>query len=93
MLARLLKGFLVSLTTKEQRRFANSTHLAMRFRTLWAAALLDKDLKQCTDHEVGELMVIVQKRFGLLESEFAVCHHARRRLLHTSQAGEGWILG
>jgi hypothetical protein len=65
----------------EQRGLAGSTNLSQRFRTLWIAALLDKRLKQCTDHEVGELMVIVQGRFGLFEPEFGICHHARRRLL------------
>jgi hypothetical protein len=66
---------------ERQRRLASSTNLSQRFRTLWIAALLDKRLKQCADHEVGELMVIVQGRFGLFEPELAICHHARRRLL------------
>jgi cytochrome c oxidase assembly factor CtaG len=41
----------------------------------------DKRLNECTDHEVGELMEIVQDRFAIFEAEFAVCHHARRRLM------------
>jgi hypothetical protein len=53
----------------------------VRFRILWFAALLDKRLKQCTDPEVGELMMNVQDRFHLFDSEFAICHHARRRLM------------
>jgi hypothetical protein len=67
-----------------QRELANSPYLAMRFRTLWVAALLDKRLKQCTDHEVGELMVIVQGRFHVFESEFGICEHARKRLVRST---------
>jgi hypothetical protein len=66
---------------REQRRLANSPHLAMRFRTLWVAAQLDRQLTQCTDRELGELMVIVQERFHIFEPEFALCHHARKMLL------------
>jgi hypothetical protein len=66
---------------QEQRMLVTSTNVWERFGVLWIAALLDKRLKQCTDHEVGELMVIVQGRFGLFEPEFAVCYHARQRLL------------
>jgi hypothetical protein len=71
-----------------QRRLERSTNLSTRFRTLWIAALLDKTLKQCTDHEIGQLMLIVQDRFGLFEPEFALCYHAGRRLLRST--GKGW---
>jgi hypothetical protein len=66
---------------ERQRRFANSTNFAMRFRTLWIAATLDEHLAQCTDLEIGDLTLIVQERFGIFEPEFALCHHARKRLL------------
>ena len=66
---------------QRQRDLAHSTRSHTRLRILWVAALLDKHLKQCTDHEVGELMVTVQGRFGLFEPEFAICHHARHRLM------------
>jgi hypothetical protein len=66
---------------QEQRRLATSPYISERFRTLWTAAMVDKRLKQCTDREVGDLMRFVQERFGLFEAEFAICHHARRRLL------------
>ena len=65
---------------QEQRRLANSTQLAMRFRTLWVAATLDRHFAHCTDFEIGDLMLIVQERFHIFEPEFAICHHARRRL-------------
>jgi hypothetical protein len=64
----------------EQRKLAESADPLERFRVLWVAATLDEHLAQCTDHEVGELMRFVQERFGLFEPEFALCHHARRRL-------------
>ncbi len=42
--------------------------------------MLDKHLSQCTDREIGQLMVVVKGRFHIFEPEFAICHHARRRL-------------
>lgn len=64
----------------QQRSQANSTDFSVRFRTLWTAALLDKHLKRCTDHEIGKLLVIVQDRFHIFQPEFAIIHHAKRRL-------------
>jgi hypothetical protein len=65
----------------EQRRLINSPHLAERFGVLWIAATLDKRLRQCTDREIGELLAIARDRFHIFEPEFAICHHAKRRLL------------
>ena len=65
----------------EQRRLANSPHLAERFRILWTVAALDKRLRQCTDREIGTLLTIARDRFHIFEPEFALCHHAKRRLL------------
>jgi hypothetical protein len=65
----------------EQRRLATSPHFAERFRILWTAATLDKRLRQCTDREIGELLAIAQSQFHIFEPEFALCHHAKRRLL------------
>ena len=64
----------------KQQHLANSTDFSVRFRTLWTVALLDKHLKRCTDHEIGKLLVIVQDRFHIFEPEFAIIHHAKRRL-------------
>jgi hypothetical protein len=66
---------------REQHRLANSIRISERFRILWVAAMLDEGLARCTDREIGELILIVQDRFHLFEPEFALCHHARRRLL------------
>jgi hypothetical protein len=52
-----------------------------RFGVLWIAATLEEHLIQSTDREIGQLMLIVQDRFAIFEPEFALCHHARRRLL------------
>jgi len=38
-------------------------------------------LARCADHEIGELLTLVQERFHIFEPEFAICHHAIRRLL------------
>ena len=65
----------------EQRRLINSPHLAERFRTFWTVATLDKRLRRCTDREIGTLLTIAQDRFHIFEPEFAICYHARRRLL------------
>ena len=70
----------ISALIHDQRRLAASPNLAVRFRTLWTAALLDNRLKQCTDHEVGKLLILVQQRFHIFEPEFAICEHARRGL-------------
>ena len=65
----------------KQRHLANSTDFSVRFRTLWTAAQLDKHLRQCTDHEIGKLLVIVQDRFHIFQPEFAIVYHAQRILL------------
>jgi len=65
----------------EHRRLATSPHPAERFRILWIAAALDKRLRQCTDHEIGELLAVARDRFHIFEPEFALCYHAKRRLL------------
>jgi hypothetical protein len=71
----------ISALIHEQRRLATSPHLAERFRILWIAATLDKRLRECTDHEIAQLMVVVQDRFHIFGPEFALCYHAKRRLL------------
>ena len=65
----------------KQRNLANSLDFSVRFRTLWTAALLNKHLNQCTDREIGKLLVIVQDQFHILEPEIAILYHAQRRLL------------
>jgi hypothetical protein len=65
----------------EQRRLAKSPHLEERFGVLRTAAELEKRLRQCTDREIGSLLTIAQDRFHIFEPEFAVCYHAKRRLL------------
>ena len=68
---------------EKQRRLVNSDNPAERLRILWIAAMLDRRLAHCTDRQLGELMILVQERFGIFEPEMAVCHHARRRLLRS----------
>ena len=66
---------------RRQRRLMHSSDSVERFHTLWIAALLDEHLTQCTDRQIGDLMVIVQDRFHIFEPEFGICYHARKRLL------------
>jgi hypothetical protein len=66
---------------ERQRRLVDSTDPARRFQTLWIASLLDNRLRQCTDRGIGELLAIAQIRFNIFEPEFALCYHAKRRLL------------
>jgi hypothetical protein len=73
----------------ELHRLANSPDPLERFRTLWIAVLLHERLVHCTDREIGDLMVIVKKRFGIFEPEFAICHHAIERLLGSKRASLG----
>jgi hypothetical protein len=65
---------------REQRTLANSIKISERFRTLWVASQLDRQLGHCTNHEIGELLSFAQNRFHIFEPEFAICHHAQRRL-------------
>ena len=65
----------------EQRTFLTSTNPVQRFGVLWTAADLDKRLRQCTDREIGTLLTIVGDQFHIFEPEFALCYHAKRRLM------------
>jgi len=38
-------------------------------------------LESCTDYEVANLLSLVQGGLGLFSPDFAVCEHAKRRLL------------
>ncbi len=66
---------------EKQQKLLSSTNPWQGFGTLWTAALLDEYLAKCTDGEIGDLMLIVQDRFHLFEPEFAICHHAGRKLM------------
>ncbi len=63
-----------------QRKLAVSHDLLERLRTLWVGALLGERLERCTDHEIGDLLSLVQDGLGIFSAEFAVCEYARRRL-------------
>lgn len=63
-----------------QRRLAGSPNLIERLSTLWAGALLGERLARCSDHEIGDLLSLVQDGLGLFSPDFAVCEHAKRRL-------------
>jgi len=71
----------VRILIERQRRLMRSSDPVERFHTLWIAALLDEYLTQCTDRQIGELLILVQEQFHICEPEFAICHHAKRRLL------------
>jgi hypothetical protein len=66
---------------------AGSPHLAERFRALWIAALLDKRLNRCSDHEIGALLSFAQDRFHIFDPEFAICDYAQRTLLRSPGIG------
>ena len=63
-----------------QRRLARSLDLFERLRTLWIAAQLAERLERCSDHEIGDLLLLVQDGLGIFSPEFAVCEQAKRRL-------------
>ena len=65
----------------QQRMLLASPNPLKRFGVLWIAATLDNRLRECTDREIGELLILVQNRFHIVEPEFAVCYHAKRRLM------------
>ncbi len=65
---------------EHHRKLAGSHDLLERLKVLWVAAQLRGRLEWCSDHEVGDLLSMVQDGFGIFSAEFAVCEHARRRL-------------
>ena len=69
---------------ERQRQFASSADPVERFRTIWLTALLDQRLSECPDRQIGRLMDLVQERLGILEPEFSISEHAKRRLLRSS---------
>jgi hypothetical protein len=66
------------------RKVAGSHDLLERLKVLWVAAQLGARLKWCSNAEIGDLLSLVQDVFGLFSPEYAVCEHARRRLLKSS---------
>ena len=71
----------ICVLIERQRTLLASPNPLKRFGVLWIAVTLDKCLRQCANHEIGQLLSVVQDRFHILEPEFALCHHAKRRLL------------
>jgi hypothetical protein len=63
-----------------QQKLAESRDLVERLSILWIAALLGERLEQCSDHEIAELLPLVQHGLGIFSAEFAVCEFAKRRL-------------
>ena len=63
-----------------QQKLAKSDDLVERLSILWIAVLLGERLEQCSDHEIGELLSLVQNGLGIFSAEFAVCEYAKRRL-------------
>jgi hypothetical protein len=77
---RIVRAFI-----EKQCKVVRSLNPTVRFGVLWIAASLDKRLRRCTDLEIGDLLVLVQERFDIFEPEFAICYHARQRLLRAAE--------
>jgi hypothetical protein len=69
---------------ERMRKLAGSHDLLERLKVLWVAAELGARLERCTDAEIADLLSMVQERLGLFGPDFAVCEHAKRRLLESS---------
>ena len=69
---------------ERMRKLAGSRDLVERLETLWVGVQLGEYLETCADHEIAELMSAMQESLGLFSAEFAVCEHAKRRLLRNS---------
>jgi hypothetical protein len=65
---------------EHQKKLAGSHDLLERLKVLWVAAQLRERLEWCSDHEIGDLLSLVQDVFGLFSAEYSVCEHAKRRL-------------
>ena len=70
---------------QKQRKLADSPDPLERAGTLWVTVELDRRLSRCTDLEIANIMTVAQERLPLFEAEFAVCEHARRRLMRSEQ--------
>lgn len=66
------------------RKLTRSHELEERLQTLWIGALLGERLTRCSDHEVGDLLSMVQDGLGIFSPDFTVCEFAKRRLLRSS---------
>lgn len=69
---------------ERQKKLVGSHDLLVRLKTLWIGALLGERLTGCSDHEVGDLLSLVQDGLGIFSPDFAVCEHAKQRLLRSS---------
>ena len=74
------------------RKLAGSHDLLERLKVLWVAAQLRERLARCSDHEVGNLLSLVQDSLGIFSPDFTVCEFAKRRLRRSSSKArkEGW---
>ena len=68
---------------QQMRKAARSRDLVERLRTLWIGGLLGERLERCSDHEVGDLLSSVQDGLGIFSPDFAICEHAKQRLLRS----------
>lgn len=62
------------------RKVAGSHDLLERLKVLWVAVQLWERLELCSDHEIGDLLLLVREVFGLFSAEYSVCEHTKRRL-------------
>jgi hypothetical protein len=69
---------------EHMRELARSPILLERLKTLWAGTQLEELLDSCSDHEVATLLAFVQGSLGIFGPEFAVCEHAKKRLMRSS---------
>jgi hypothetical protein len=70
---------------RQQRKLAAFPNPLIRALTLLVTTKFDQQLSGCTDHGVAN-MTVAQERLPILEPEFAVCEHARQRLVGSMQA-------
>ena len=75
-----------------QRKLAESHAMNERLATLFVGARLGERLAGCSDHEIADLLSLVQDDLGIFSPDFAVCEHAKRRLLRSSSKArrENW---
>jgi len=69
---------------EQQRKLAASHDPAERLRTLWIGVLLGEHLERCSNGQLSDLLSMVLNSLRPFSPEFAVCEHAKRRLLKSS---------
>ena len=64
----------------QHKKLAGSHDLSERLKTIFVRGLLGEQLESYSNHQIGDLLSLVQDGMGIFSAEFTVTEHAIRRL-------------